>query len=97
MQMFVAGLPLKPRTMLQVSPAAAVKVKESISPVVFRTQLVPESVSPETMAVEAGSVGQFFVVVAHPELGVRTTAKSEANSRPKIADFFMDLLRKPGC
>src|SRR5271165_2885218 len=93
MQMFAAGLPLKPRTMLQVSPAAAVKVKESRSPVVFRTQLVPEYVTPETMVVDVGSVGQFLVVLAHPELGVSNTAKRRtASARPEFDENRFRLI-----
>jgi hypothetical protein len=58
-----------------VSPADALNVKESTSPVVLRTQFVPQYVSPETMGTFcAGSRGQFFDVLANPELGIRSIA-----------------------
>jgi len=73
--MLVAGLGPKPSTMLQVSPAEALKVNESTSLAVLRTQLVPQYVSPETMETFcAGSEGQFLDVLAHPELGTSNMA-----------------------
>src|SRR5271165_5847883 len=94
--MSVARLGPKPKTISHVSPADAVNVKESTSPVVERTQLVPQYVSPETMGTFcAGSVGQFLVAVAaHTELGARTVARSRAASggRMLLNDRMMFLL-----
>jgi len=45
--------------------------------------------------VDAGSVGQFLVVVAHPELGISNTAKRRtASDRPEFDENrFRVLLR----
>src|SRR5271169_2824771 len=84
--MLVAGLGPRPSTMLQVSPAEALKVNDSTSLAVLRTQLVPQYVSPETMGTFcAGSEGQFLDVLAHPELGnSNTPARSAANEKLEL-------------
>src|SRR5208337_3713285 len=83
---------------VQMSPAEAENWKESTSPSVEIVQLLPEYVSPETMGTfSAGSVGQFFDAVAHPKLGVRTSAKRRtANGRLRIAGKRIGYPLAPG-
>src|SRR5579862_783690 len=82
-----------PATIGQPTPSARGNVNLSKSPVVERTQFAPKYVCPDAIDVCDGSAGQFFVVAAHPELGIRTAAiRTAASRKPEFVEIRMRAL-----